>query len=127
MSYCRFGDNDAYTYMTYEGFCCSGCLLAEQTELETPYTDILGFTHRYEYEPVEPFTTARAILNHVAQHRLAGHEISTDVDVRIMSEYPDQDVSVVESDEEREKRIAESAPLRDKLREAMREAYNEGL
>lgn len=126
MSYCRFGDNDAYIFMTYQGFDCCGCIMATRSALEHPWTDKLGFTHEFDYEPVGPFTTARAMLDHIAEHRAQGHQISADVDVRIMSEYPDPDVSVVETDEEREQRLIDSAPERARIFAKMKKAYEEG-
>lgn len=125
MSYCRFGDSDAYIFMTYNGFDCCACSLATSVALEHPYTDKLGFTHDFEYLPVGPFTTARQMLDHIAEHRVAGDNIPEDVDAQIMSEFPDADASVVETDEEREQRIKDSAPARERLRAAMRKAYEE--
>lgn len=125
MSYCRFGDSDAYIFMTYEGFDCCGCIMATRTAREHPYTDKLGFTHEFEYEPVGPFTTPRAILDHIAEHRAEGHEIPADVDVRIMAEYPDPDASVVETDEEREQRLLDEAPRRARIFARMKAAYED--
>lgn len=125
MSYCRFGDNDAYIYMSYSGFECCGCIMAPRIPLEHPYTDMLGFTHEVDYGPVGPFTTARAMLEHIAEHRAKGHHISADVDVSIMAEYPYPDASVVETDEERELRIKASAPDRARILEKMKKAYEE--
>lgn len=125
MSYCRFGEADAYIFMTFDGFDCCGCIMATRTAREHPYTDILGLTHEFEYEPVGPFTTARAMLDHIAEHRAQGHHIPEDVDIRIMSEYPDQDKSVVETDEEREERLLQSASNREKYLIALRKAYEE--
>jgi hypothetical protein len=42
-----------------------------------------------------------------------------------MSEYPDPDSSVVETDEEREQRLIDSAPQRERIRAAMKKAYDE--
>lgn len=125
MSYCRFGDSDAYIYLGVNGFDCCGCALATRTALEHPYTDVLGLTHDFEYEPVGPFTTARQMLDHIAEHRAEGHDIPEDVDVRIMSEYPDPDASVVETDEEREQRLIDEAPRRELIRAKMRKSYEE--
>lgn len=127
MSYCRFGDSDAYIFMTYNGFDCCACSLATRTALEHPYTDMLGFEHEFEYHPVGPFTTARAMLDHIAEHRAEGDNIPEDVDAQIMSEYPDPDESVVETDEEREERLREAAPRRAKMLAAMRKAYEESF
>jgi hypothetical protein len=105
MSYCRFGDADAYIYMTYTGFDCCGCALSK--------------------EEIPKFTTARMMLDHITQHRAAGHYIPEDVDIRIMAEYPDPDASVVETNEEREQRLIDSAPQRERIRAAMKKAYEE--
>lgn len=126
MSYCRFGDNDAYIFMTNQGFDCCACSLATRTALEVPYIDSLGIPHHFDYEPVGPFTTAKEMLNHIAEHRANGDHISADVDIEILSDYPDTDASVVETDEEREQRLIEEAPLREKRRAAMRKAYEDG-
>jgi hypothetical protein len=126
MSYCRFGDSDAYIFMTYSGFDCCACSLATRTALEHPWTDKLGIIHEFEYNPVGPFTTARAMLEHIEQHRAEGDTIPDDVDLQIMADYPDPDASVVETDEEREQRLLDSAPHRERIRAAMKKAYEEG-
>ena len=125
MSYCRFGDNDAYIYMTYEGFECCACSLATRTALEVPYIDSVGIPHHFDYEPVGPFTTAKEMLNHISEHRANGDYISADVDVQILSEYPDTDASVLETDEEREQRLKDSAIQRERILERMRASYEE--
>lgn len=126
MSYCRFGDSDAYIFMTYDGFDCCGCIMATRIAREHPYTDRLGFTHEFDYEPVGPFTTARQMLDHIAEHRAEGHSIPEDVDIRIMAEYPNPDASVAETDEERKQRLIDEAPQRERILEKMRKAYEEG-
>jgi hypothetical protein len=125
MSYCRFGESDAYIFMTYSGFDCCACSLATRTALDPPRIDSLGITHEFQYNPVGPFTTARAMLEHIEEHRAEGDNIPDDVDLQIMSEYPDPDASVVETDEEREHRLIEEEPRRERLRAAMRKAYEE--
>lgn len=114
MSYCRFGEADAYIYMTYAGFECCGCSLATKAAKSVD-----------DYEPVGPFTTARSMLDHIAEHRKRGDDIPEDVDIRIMAEYPDPDASVVETPEEREQRLIGEAPRREALRAKMRAAYEE--
>lgn len=89
MSYCRFGEADAYIFMSYSGFECCGCVMATRRAREVPYTDMLGIEHKFMYEPVGPFTTAQEILDHIAEHRKEGHSIPQDVDARIREEYPD--------------------------------------
>lgn len=105
MSYCRFGEADAYIYMTYTGFDCCGCSLSKE-----------------EYVKL---TTPRAMLEHIEQHRAHGAHIPDDVDLEIMSEYPDLDASVVETEEEREQRLIKSTHRRDRIRAAMKKAYEE--
>lgn len=114
MSYCRFGEADAYIYMTYSGFDCCACSLATKAAKDVD-----------DYEPVGPFTTARSMLDHIAEHRAQGDHIPDDVDLQIMSEYPDPDASVVETPEEREQRLIEEAPRREALRAKMKAAYEE--
>ena len=83
--------------MSYSGFECCGCVMATRIAREVPYTDMLGITHNFKYEPVGPFTTAQAILDHIAEHRKEGHKISLDVDAQIREEYPDLNMCVVET------------------------------
>lgn len=116
MSYCRFGENDAYIFLTTSGFDCCGCLLAERIKLDKPYKDRLGITHEYSYKHVGPFKTPREILEHVEVHRKAGHHISLDVDARIHEEYPDLDVNVEETEAEREVREAMNQRLLTKMK-----------
>lgn len=69
MSYCRFSNADAYIYEAEEGFTCCGCRIAEsgmfvcETELE--------------------------MIEHIAQHRKAGHFVPTYVDDMLRDEVLD--------------------------------------
>jgi hypothetical protein len=69
MSYCRFSNADAYIYEAEEGFTCCGCRIAEsgmfvcETELE--------------------------MIEHIAQHRKAGHFVPTYVDDMLRDEVSD--------------------------------------
>ena len=125
MSYCRFGDSDAYIFMSYSGFECCGCVMATRTARETPYTDVLGITHHFKYEPVGPFTTAQEMLDHIKEHRKEGHYIPLDVDADIKRDYPDLNKSVVETEEERQVRIKEEEPIRERVRAKLRQHAKE--
>lgn len=123
MSYCRFSGADAYIYLGYRGLECCGCILAPKTKLETPYVDSLGLTHEYDTEPIGPFTTASAMLEHINEHRAHGHDIPLDVDERIKEDFPDLFASTVETEEERLLREKETAEARKRIRAKMLEAY----
>jgi hypothetical protein len=88
MSYCRFGDNDAYIFLSSLGLECCGCIRAKRTPLSAPYTDVLRITHTEEYDPVY-FKTAQGMLDHIAMHRANGDHISLDVDASLRREFPD--------------------------------------
>lgn len=115
MSYCRFGENDAYIYATYEGFDCCGCSLVPTTKQQEEDFDA----------PFAKFTTARQILDHIAEHRAAGDHIKESADERIRAEYPDLDAYAGESKEERAEREARQKPARDRIRAKMKAAYEE--
>ena len=117
VSYCRFGDSDAYIYLGVDGLECCGCIMATRNALEKPYTDILGITHEFTYDPVGPFDTAREMLN---------HDIPEYVDERIKEDYPDLDASTAETEEERLARQARDYPATERLRAKLKAAYEEG-
>lgn len=79
MSYCRFSNADAYIYEAEEGFTCCGCRIAEsgmfvcETELE--------------------------MIEHIAQHRKAGHFVPTYVDDMLRDEVSDY-IATLESEVE---------------------------
>lgn len=126
VSYCRFGDSDAYIYLGVDGLECCGCIMATRNALEKPYTDILGITHEFTYDPVGPFDTAREMLNHIAEHRAEGHNIPEYVDIAIKEDYPDLDASTAETEEERLARQARDYPATERLRAKLKAAYEEG-
>lgn len=125
MSYCRFGEADAYIYLSTSGLECCGCFLAPREKYPEPYTDMFGIT-REEYSlPVGPFDTAQDMLNHIAEHRAAGHYIPEDVDQRLKEEYPDLDASTAETEEERLEREERDRPARERIRAKLRQAAEE--
>ena len=95
MSYCRFGDSDAYIFLSNQGLECCGCIRATRIPLISPYVDFFGHTHTEAREPV-CFDTAQQMLDHIAMHRNLGDHVSLDVDERIRKDYPDLNESVVE-------------------------------
>lgn len=125
MSYCRFSGADAYIYLGYYGIECCGCILAEKTELDKPIPTNFGFDVMYSYEQVGPFETAREMLEHIAEHRAAGHDIPLEVDKAIKEDFPDLDASVLETEEERLEREERERPAREALRAKMKASYEE--
>lgn len=70
MSYCRFGNADAYIFEHVGGYWqCCGCSLARSGTID-------------EWN----FPTRRAMLAHIAKHREAGDYIPSDVDERLQQE-----------------------------------------
>lgn len=113
MSYCRFnGENDAYIYATNDGFDCCGCSLAPVTQEQIDTFDA----------PFARFTTARQILDHIAEHRAAGDRIKQSADERIRAEYPDLDAYAGLSEEELEEQRATNQARRERMVAKMREA-----
>lgn len=83
MSYCRFLEADAYIYddIRYGLYCCA-CLLSpveivysETFKMDMP--SIEGFVAGYDYDKM---------LDHIAEHRNAGHYIPERVDERLIFE-----------------------------------------
>jgi len=73
MSYCRFADNDAYIYLHVDGFLeCCACRL-------------MGMDDDDWYKN---FTTKKIseMLDHIKQHRDAGHHIESYADERLLRE-----------------------------------------
>jgi hypothetical protein len=73
MSYCRFGEADAYIFEHVGGFwqCCACALLAESGGEEFASAD---------------FDTREEMLAHIDKHREAGHYIPDHVDQRLRDE-----------------------------------------
>lgn len=125
MSYCRFGDSDAYIYIGVYGFECCGCIMAPREKYPEPRVDMFGITWEDYSLPVGPFDTAREMLAHIAEHRAAGHYIPEDVDQRIKEDYPDLDISTAETEEERIARRERNRPAVERIYEKMKIAYEE--
>ncbi len=66
MSYCRFSEADAYIFASGDKIHCCWCMLDESG------ADFVG--------------TEEEMLEHVAKHRAAGHDIPLDVDERLKQE-----------------------------------------
>lgn len=120
MSYCRFLEADAYIYASYQGLECSGCIMAPTEKYPTPYIDMFGIEWEEYSLPVGPFETAREMLEHIQEHRNAGHNIPAYVDRHIKEDYPDLDASLVETEEERLAREERERPTRERIREKLR-------
>lgn len=123
MSYCRFGEADAYIYLGYQGFECCGCIMAPREKYPTPYTDMFGITWEEHSLPVGPFDTPREMLAHIEEHRGKGHHIPEYVDQRIKEEYQDLDVSTAETEEERLERQELDRKTNERIRAKMKAAY----
>ena len=119
MSYCRFGEADAYIYLGVNGLECCGCIMAPKEKYPTPYVDMFGLTWEDYSLPVGPFETTREMLKHIAEHRAAGHHIPEYVDERLKNEYPDLDTSTAETEEERLEREQSSAKRRERMKKAL--------
>lgn len=83
MSYCRFIESDAYIYDdSMLGLYCCACSLSPIEirysplfEKDMPYA--VGFSCGYDYDKM---------LDHIKEHREAGHFIPLDVDERLIFE-----------------------------------------
>lgn len=123
MSYCRFSDADAYIFLSTDGLNCCGCSLAPRTKLETPYIDILGISHDYEYE-YKIYDTAQDMLDHIQEHRANGDYIPFDVDLSLKADFPDLNASTAETEEERKKREELLLPSRERVRQKLKDTQN---
>jgi hypothetical protein len=76
MSYCRFGTADAYIFDHANfGIVCMACALMPVTGENDPFPDT--FVAGYDRQK---------ILDHIEDHREAGHNIPFDVDLRLRKE-----------------------------------------
>ncbi|MGL4999441.1 MAG: hypothetical protein ACRC5T_10775 [Cetobacterium sp.] len=91
MSYARFGANnsDVYIFGTHTHLECCGCLLMVE-ELPAPRLGFFDIEVTHEYYPFLA-NTAREMLDHIIEHRKAGHHVPAYVDARLMKEFPDLD------------------------------------
>jgi hypothetical protein len=65
MSYCRFIEGDAYVFRTFDDrLCCCGCIFGNE----------------------QMFDTEQAMLDHLAAHTAAGHDIPADAIERLTEE-----------------------------------------
>jgi hypothetical protein len=76
VSYCRFGDSDAYIFEHVGGFwqCCACWLEVEDGD------------DGEEFWKSADFATKEELLEHIDKHRKAGHYIPEDVDERLRDE-----------------------------------------
>lgn len=76
MSYCRFGEADVYIYDdVYHGIICCLCSLI----------DVEDDSERYGHNFVAGYDRQK-MLDHIEDHRNAGHNIPYDVDLRLRKE-----------------------------------------
>lgn len=77
MSFSRFSDADVYTfYNTDDQYECCGCILQQTKWVDDPSWPIFG---GYS-ELIEPiietrFDTAQGLIDHLALHTAAGHDV----------------------------------------------------
>lgn len=82
MSYCRFGEADAYIFehVNY-GLYCMSCSLMPLEEYDGPFFGLEvfhgSFMAKYDYDKM---------LDHIAKHRAAGDYIPEDVDETLIFE-----------------------------------------
>jgi len=83
MSYCRFGEADAYIYddIQYGLYCCACSLMPSTTAYNTFFKKELttheGFKANYDYDKM---------LAHIAEHRNKGDHVPQDVDDSLIFE-----------------------------------------
>ncbi|HEX6684990.1 MAG TPA: hypothetical protein VF062_19530 [Candidatus Limnocylindrales bacterium] len=88
MSYARFSNADVYIFMSTSGYLeCCGCWLQETRWVEDPTWPITG---GYA-EAVEPiietrFTTTQGMVDHVALHRAAGHDVPAEIEAELWAD-----------------------------------------
>ena len=84
MSYCRFGEADAYIYDdTYYGIICCACPLLDTGE--TRYHEVFKVDVPVIHNFVAGYDRQK-MLDHIEEHRDAGHYIPFDVDLRLRKE-----------------------------------------
>ena len=76
MSYCRFGEGDVYMYGMSDGICCCACLLSPTKGLFG-----LGFDMSFD--------GADEALDHLFEHRKAGHDVPEYAIARLTREVED--------------------------------------
>lgn len=77
MSFSRFSDADVYTFRDTDGqYRCCGCILQETVWVDDPAYPILK-GYRKSVEPIiqTRFDTAQGLVDHLALHVEAGHDV----------------------------------------------------
>lgn len=79
MSYTRFGwdGSDVYVFMNVGGYLdCCACPLQEREWVDDPtYPFFKGYLRAVGDEVQTRFTTTEGMIDHLAEHRAAGHHV----------------------------------------------------
>lgn len=77
MSFSRFSDGDVYTFFNTDGqYQCCGCILQETEWVDDPSRPIFKGYLRAVGEIVQTrFDTAQGLVDHLALHIAAGHDV----------------------------------------------------
>lgn len=104
MSYARFGHDgsDVYVFTTtvtnephVEALDCCGCQLDEGVLLKEPWVDVLGITHTHIYKGFKGYTSGQ-MIEHLKEHRKAGHHVPQETIDDILADYPDLNKTITE-------------------------------
>lgn len=88
MSYARFSDADVYVFMCVSGKLeCCGCILQDREWVDDPTWPIFGgYLQAVGEEIPTRFDTTQGMVDHLAAHRRAGHDIPESIEARLWSD-----------------------------------------
>ena len=91
MSYARFSFADVYVFMCVSGKLeCCGCILQEREWVDDPEWPIFGGYLKAVGEVIETrFDTTQGMVDHLALHRAAGHDVPEHVEPALWADDAD--------------------------------------
>lgn len=95
MAYTRFSFADVYVYMDVGGYLnCCGCILQKSEWVDDPSKPIFG-GYLKPIEPIIPtkFVTTQGMIEHLALHRAAGHDVPDGVEDELRADDDDNFVN----------------------------------
>ena len=88
MAYTRFSNADVYIFMSTSGYLeCCGCILQERRWVDDPSWPIFG-GYLDAVEPIieTEFTTTQGMVDHIALHRAADHDVPADLEADLWAD-----------------------------------------
>lgn len=90
MSYARFGDADVYVFMSQGSLECCACWLQERRWVNDPDVPITrGYFEEVGEKVQQSFDTTQGMVDHLALHREAGHDVPEGIEDRLWADDAD--------------------------------------